>query len=354
MSRKKAKSRQDDEAFAGEEEFKFVRSFHDIFLSIGLVLLLFGLYLASELLITLPDLLASGSPLKSASNHFLFRAVVFGGLAGVCWLLAEIFTRARRQTLPSIVLFSGYSWFIFFAGAVAYLGVQVDVQGFDQIMDAMQSSRAFPLVMSIIMTAASLVFYLRMKLPFAMGGAGVGVASFVFSIFIFRQGWTLSDNTGAFSPSFLSLWIWSGIVLFLLGLYFDALDPERRRRFSDNAFWLHLFAAPVLFTGIMEKFGGGTSPQLALIIVGGFAVVSLLINRRALLVSGILTAAFAISQLSGDAGLSGLWRTATTMIVLGGALVLLGGAWNGLRAVLTAPFPNRGPLARIIPPNSPS
>jgi len=353
MSRKRAKSRQDDEAFAGEEEFKFVRSFHDIFLSIGLVMLLFGLYLASELLITMPNLLASNTPLQSASGHFLFRATVFGGLAGVCWILAEIFTRARRQTLPSIVLFSGYSWFLFFAAAVAYLGVRVNVESFGEIIDAMADSRDFPLFMSIVLTVSSLIFYARMKLPFAMGGAGVGIASFVFSLFIYRQGWGLNESDGAFSPTFLTLWIWAGVVLFGLGLYFDALDPARRRRFSDNAFWLHLFAAPVLFTGIMEKFGGGTSPLLALIIVGGFAVVSLLINRRALLVSGILTAAYAISQLSGEAGLSGLWRTATTMIVLGGALVLLGGAWNGLRAVITAPFPNRGPLARIIPPNSP-
>jgi hypothetical protein len=35
---------------------------------------------------------------------------------------------------------------------------------------------------------------------------------------------------------------------------------------------------------------------------------------------------------------------------LGGIVVLLGVAWTPVRRVLTAPFPNAGLIARIIPP----
>lgn len=352
MARDKDRESEGDVAYAGEEDLRFIRNFHDVFLSIGLVILLSGLYLVTEIMVALPNLLASASPLKSASSHFLFRAVVFGALAALSWGLAEIFARTRRLTLPSMVLFSAWSWFIFFAAAVAYLGVKVDVQGFEDIQAAVKTLRGFPLYLSTVMTGASLVFYLRMKLPLAMGAVGAGLASFVFSVFIYRHGWTLGESAGGFNPTFNALWILSGGVLFLLGLYFDALDPERRTRFSDNGFWLHLFAAPVLFTGMMSRFGGGGSPELALGIVGVFALVSLLINRRALLVSGLLTAAWSIGQISGAAGLTGLWSTATTLVVLGGAMVLLGGAWHGLRRLLVAPFPKSGPIARIIPPVS--
>lgn len=352
MARRRRQEARESVAYAGEEDLRFIRNFHDVFLSIGLVILLSGLYLVTEILVGLPSLLSSVSPLQTVSSHFLFRAVVFGALAVLSWGLAEVFARTRRLTLPSIVLFSAWSWFIFFAAAVAYLGVKVDVQSLDQIIEALKSLRDFPLFMSIVMTAAALVFYLRMKLPFAMGALGAALASFVFTLFIYRQGWTFGESADVASQTFNTLWIGSGGVLFLLGVYFDALDPERRTRFSDNGFWLHLFAAPILFTGIMSRFGDGYAPGLALTIVGLFALVSLLINRRALLVSGLLTAAWAISQIADGAGLEGLWSTATTLIALGGAMVLLGGAWHGIRALIVAPFPKSGPIARIIPPVS--
>jgi hypothetical protein len=41
---------------------------------------------------------------------------------------------------------------------------------------------------------------------------------------------------------------------------------------------------------------------------------------------------------------------ALTLLLLGGAMVLLGGAWHAVRRVLVAPFPKRGLVARIIPP----
>jgi hypothetical protein len=354
MARKDGSKDQEVVSYAGEEELRFIRSFHDVFLSIGLTMLIVGLYTVSEILVTVPNLLEAGSPLENASGHFLFRAVVFGGLALVSWGLAEVFARTRRQALPSMVLFIFWIWFVFFSAAVGYLGVKVDVQGFDQIMDALKSLRDFPLFMSVVLTIASLVFYLRMKLPFAMGAVGLGLASFLFSIFIYREGWG-ANGSDQFSPTLLTQWIGAGVVLFVLGLYFDARDPERRTRLSDNGFWLHLFAAPILFTGIMNKFGpGGSSgefsPGLTLVIIGVFAFISLLINRRALLVSGLLTAAYAIAQIAGAAGLDGMWGAATTLITLGGAMVLLGGAWHRLRGLIIAPFPKSGPIARIIPP----
>lgn len=348
VARKSKSKNQEAVTYAGEEDLRFIRNFHDVFLSIGLLMLLFGIYIATEILVGVPNLLASQSPLQSASSHFLFRAVVFGGLAALSWGLAEVFARTRRLTLPSMVLFSSWIWFTFFAAAVGYLGVKVNAQSFDEILEALKSVRDFPIFMSIVMTIASLLFYLRMKLPFAMGAVGLSLASFLFSVFIYKEGW--SDG-GGYSPSFLTQWIGAGVILFVLGLYFDALDPERRTRFSDNGFWLHLFAAPILFTGIMNKFGGGGfSPALTLGIIGVFALISLLINRRALLVSGLLTAAYAIAQLAGNAGLEGMWGTATTLITLGGAMVLLGGAWHGLRRIVIAPFPKSGPIARIVPP----
>ena len=75
-----------------------------------------------------------------------------------------------------------------------------------------------------------------------------------------------------------------------------------------------------------------------------------LINRRALLVAGLLYALIAAGYLISKVGLSGGWTAAVTLLVMGGAMVLLGGGWHALRRVVVAPFPKTGPIARIIPP----
>ena len=88
----------------------------------------------------------------------------------------------------------------------------------------------------------------------------------------------------------------------------------------------------------------------ALAVIGVFALVSLLINRRALIVSGILTAGISIGVLVNETGLGGGAVAAITLLMLGAIVVVLGAAWNPVRAVLLAPFPNSGPLARLFPP----
>jgi hypothetical protein len=89
---------------------------------------------------------------------------------------------------------------------------------------------------------------------------------------------------------------------------FDARDPARATRFSDNGFWLLLAAAPFILNGALGLVGqlftgdaGAASPSAAMLAAGGgqaaatqaaatlvviafLGFVSLLINRRALVV----------------------------------------------------------------------
>lgn len=350
MARGGKNSGRDHPSYAGEEDLRFIRNFHDVFLAMGLILLITGLWIISEIMTATAGFFGDG--LNGVRAFIFLRAGVAFGLAFVCWLLAETFSRARRLSLPSIVLFIGYSGFVFQGAAQGYLGVMAQANDFDAVRDAIRTLDGFPLFLSVVMTLSSLVFYMRMKLPFAMGALGLSIASFVFSIYILQEDWSSEGSLSAFGSAMLDLWLLAGVMLFVLGLYFDARDPERVTRLSDNGFWLHFFAAPILFFGVSAKITGGAdvSPSVTLIIVGVFAFISLLINRRALLVSGILTAIFALGQLVSDAGLSGMWASGTTLVLLGGAMVLLGGAWHGLRRILVAPFPKSGPVARIIPP----
>jgi len=97
----------------------------------------------------------------------------------------------------------------------------------------------------------------------------------------------------------------------------------------------------------------GNAMQLAIValtVIAIFALVSLLINRRALIVSGLLTAGISIAVIVNEVGLDTGAVIAITLLLLGGIVVLLGAAWNPVRRILLLPFPSRGPIARLFPP----
>ncbi|MEL6111258.1 MAG: hypothetical protein AAFR20_00500 [Pseudomonadota bacterium] len=337
---------------SGEEELRFIRNFHDVFLSIGLGLFAAGLALFSILMIGNLVGIDFGEGLeRGVRQPFMIGGVVFLVDAAVMWAVGEIFARTRRLFLPAIVILLTFMGFLLTGTGLLYVGVVGDIG--NNISDWVKNAKVFPLVLAATGTIGIFLYYVRMKLPFAMGLAGASIAGLVVATAIFIDPAIVLNNLG--------LWgLGSGIFLFLLGVYFDARDPERRTRISDNGFWLHFFAAPLMFWSITNMVAGGgafssndTFPAVAtLLIVIVFAVISLLINRRALLVAGLLSAAAAIGVLFSNSGLDGAWSIAVTLLVLGGAMVLLGGGWKTVRRILIKPFPKTGWIARVIPPGT--
>lgn len=339
-------------ANSGEEELRFIRNFHDVFLSLGLGLFAAGLALFSVLMIGNLSGVEFGAGLEQGVRQaFIIGGIVFLVDAAVMWAVGEIFARSRRLFLPAIVILLTFVGFLLAGVGLLYVGTIGDIG--NNVSEWIENARVFPLVLATTGTLGILIYYVRMKLPFAMGLAGASVAGLVISTVLYFDYALVINN----------IWWWvlsAGIFLFLLGVYFDARDPERRTRISDNGFWLHFFAAPLMFWSITRMVAGGgafssneTFPAIAtLLIVIVFAVISLLINRRALLVAGLLSAAAAIGVLFSNTGLDGAWSIAVTLLVLGGAMVILGGGWKTVRRILISPFPKTGWLARIVPPET--
>ncbi|MEM6414787.1 MAG: hypothetical protein AAF720_09040 [Pseudomonadota bacterium] len=344
----------------GEEELRFIRNFHDVFLSVGLFMLSLGVLLVSVLIIG--ESAFSGSLSGSLSDSVasirgisLQASIVFFIDAALMWVLAEIFARARRLFLPSIVILMAFTGF--FAVSAFYTFITLFANNdLLQIQSILGELKYLALWVGGGSTVAILIYYIRMKLPFAMGLAGVGVvATAVGTLFSFAPGLAF-----ALGPLILVI---SGLFLFVLGVVYDARDPARRTRYSDNGFWLHFFAAPLIFTGVINAVVGSGGPTVAavsgsgisaaimtLLVVTFFAIVSLVINRRALLVSGLLSALIAVGVLVRSAGLSAAWVGGLTLLILGLVMVILGGAWHSLRRIVISPFPTTGFWARIIPP----
>lgn len=334
----------------GEEDLRFVRNFHDVFLATGIVLLAIGLAIATTVV--------TGS---MAAAHFTTAVVALFASAGVIWGLGEVFSRRRRLFLPSIALCISFALFCVFGVLAIYamsVGRWVDLfsNGFS---DEANAARAAAPIAAAALLAATGAFYARFRLPFAMGAMGVATVLLLVALVFWLNPELLSQINAA-------LWLLGGLGMFAAGVWFDARDPARATRISDNGFWLHLGAAPLILNGVLTIVGGGMvgiiqrsesgSPVLAaivtLFVVAILGLTSLLINRRALIVSALLSTGAAVGALMNAVGMDAGGLAAATLVTLGGGVLILGAGWHNARRALLKHAPQTGVWARIFPPES--
>lgn len=370
----------------GDELLPFLNNFHDIFTTIGVLILFAGLALGADQVFT-----AVGPAEGELAFDGLWMALA-ASLAMIAWLVSAILVGRQRRILPGIVL---CLIFTACAGAVlAYLYtrltfgvVDADAIGavFEQIFSETEPTRAsvqaglgeiplavriWPVGLGVIATAVVALYYFNFRLPFSGGLFGLALVWTAWALFAVVDPYTAV----VFNP-LVSLIM--GLALFVAGVVFDARDPERTTRLSGTGFWLHFFAAPTLLnatvwiantgvslseadftegTGMVGALAMGDSETairaaaVTLAVIFAFALISLLINRRALIVSGLITAGVAKAVLVNQIGFGAGAAAAVTLLLLGGFVVVLGAAWTPLRRVLLAPVPKEGPLARIFPP----
>ncbi len=323
---------------SGEEDLRFIRNFHDIFLSVGIAI--FGIGLAMAV-----SLFSDGDAgVRLAISGFVCSAVMWG--------MAEFFARRRRLFLPAITLSIGFV--LFFVLGVGALLAQESFGNLhiEEASDVTGEFARFWMITAGSGVLASAAFVARFRLPFAWGLAAVWTSLFAFAAIAYVSPQAVIDF---FGPIVLT----TGLGAFFAAIAFDMRDPERRTIASDSAFWLHLAAAPQILFGLLTTvfgFGGwGEDPQtaaLTLAIVAILGLIGLAINRRALLVSALSTVGLAIAVLVRSADLDGGVTAAVTLIVLGGGVVLLGAGWHAARRAILAPLPKTGPLSRLFPPEN--
>jgi hypothetical protein len=318
-----------------EERFRFMRGFNDVFFAIGVVLFVIGVaYFAPP----------------GATGYVLTAAVVWG--------LAEVLVKRLRLVLPGILLAIAFVGLVFTASvrlpAESWLGADVSWH-WPTALSILQGLQYYPggplffAARALVPTVAAAAFYWRFKLPFtllplaaSLVVAALGVASF------------LLPAAGAISDTIVFLLC--GLAVFAAAMGFDISDRERVTRRADCAFWLHLLAAPLIVRSVISlaaaplaegrPFVRTMNAELAfavVAIVAVLAVVAILIDRRALLVSGLAYLGAAIGYgLAGTGGASLLGdsssKLAATLVILGALVLTLGVGWVPLRRLLLAPL----------------
>jgi hypothetical protein len=377
-------------ARAQDEMLPFLNNFHDIFTTIGVVILLAGLGVGAGQVMT-------GLGLEEGEQGWqnALMALV-GGIGLFAWLLSALLVGKQRRILPGIVLATvfgiatgvvllwGYAQFLVHGAGLDEAALERTFDGVDGMAFGREAValvlaqlpvtiRVMPVIAGLAFLLPVTAYYLSFRLPFAGGLMGLGVVLTAVMTLLVVDPYLVVINAPAIN-------VMVGLALLLGGILFDMRDPGRETRLSGTAFWLHFFAAPILLVAVLNvtqigwtlqesDFADPQSVNLfaamasdsaeafrlavtALVVIGLFALVSLLINRRALIVSGLVTAGVSIGVIVNASDLGAGAVVAVTLLVLGGVVVLLGAAWNPVRRLLLLPIPQAGPLARIFPPVS--
>ncbi len=285
---------------ADEEHFRLISGFNDIFVVIASLLLL--------------------------SSLNWIGGALFGNLlaAVAAWGLAEFFVLKRRMALPAIVLLLAFVGYLFFASKTLIGSTNSD------------SAQIF-IIPSIVAVSAAWLHWQRFKVPITIAA---GTAALVMAILA-------SLAYLVKSPSYLTpIAVVIGLGVFAFAMFWDSKDTKRQTRQSDVAFWLHLLAAPIIIHPVFDLIGvlhGNINllqASLVFVLYIAIAMISLLIDRRALMVSALGYVVYVFSTLLSDMGHVGI-GFAVTAFTIGSALLLLSAFWHKCRGSLLVLVPAR-------------
>lgn len=278
-----------------EENFRLISGFNDVFVVIA----------SGLLLVSITWLGAKFSPMAGTI-----------GLAFASWLLAEFFVLKRRMALPAIALLLTFLGGVF-ATPLAFHEQPTEIS----------------FVLSGILTAiAARLHWSRFRVPITVAaGTAAGLAclvAIVVSMYPDARTWLLP------------MLFMGGMFTFAIAMYWDASDRSRQTRKSDVAFWLHLVSAPMIVHPIFSSLGilqGVESFYSSLVVVAlyiGLAMISIAVDRRAIMVSALVYVIYAFASLLENYGMIS-YSFAITGICIGASLLLLSAFWqSSRRAVL--------------------
>src|SRR5262249_22263344 len=265
--------------------------------------------------------------------------------AAVMWALAELLVGRMRLVLPGILLTLFFAWFVFFAppwewGRTFYPSAET--------IWILNQRPVTALIKTLVVAAATLIFYARFRLPFALlptAGALVLAAVLVAGLLLPR----FAETARA------AVLLACGLAVFVSAMAFDVSDRERVTRRADCAFWLHLLAAPLIVHSLIrlmtpyalrEMTGVTAATIVAIVLV--LTVVAVVIDRRALLVSTLTYLGAVILYGLRESTADRFAPFYAPLLVLGAMVLIIGVGWLPLRRLLVRLLPGR--VAAHLPP----
>ena len=335
---------------ADAEHFRLITGFNDIFVTIGVIIMLFAmgaigqavagaiwpLPVWNEAATATADWYENThSQRKAAEGMGLSLAALF--VAVTAWFLAEFFTRKRRMALPSIILLLAFVIGVMVAQAGLLMAV---LDGGD---DEMATGFALLAGAALITAGFAWLHWRRFMVPITIAAGTAALTATAILLLLSAIG----PDASNVDTVLLVLAFVAGLVIFAFAMRWDISDPARETRRSDVAFWLHLLAAPLIAHPVFALIGvtdgdnigaGAALAVLAVYVV--FGIIALAVDRRALLVSALAYVLFSLTYLFQEFGAVEL-SVAFTALVIGSALLSLSALWTPIRRAVVGALPGR-------------
>lgn len=343
------------EALSDEENLRLVGGGNDLFVTVGTVLVTAGFYFVLNTAIP-------GKPVWIAALVAVFS-----------WIVAEIVTRQHRMKLSSTVL-----GLFFMVAAATVLGLETDARYTIRLPENIWQLFALRQIVApagylflggIIVAAA--IYFWRFKVPILAGVIAVAATLLAFlqtALLLYDSvtGGQVAAPQLEDMPELLRAALYMplicGFIVFCIAVALDIHDRERRKIWSDCAFWLHVVSAPMLVhplfimaTGQDVVLGHIEPDTKATIMLGllivGFVYVALAIDRRSLLVPtlayfGSLGIYYLVNSAANTTGVPPF---ALILLVVGALIILFGAGWQRIRRLIVGPtLP--GTVLRRLPP----
>lgn len=337
-----------------DEALRLVGGGNDLFVTVGVLLLLAGLFFV---------LTAIGS---------LSEAIVYAVIAFVIWATAEIVTRQKRMRLSSTVL--AVLFVICIGELIAQaLSTHIDFAALETNLLGIVALRGelgwLSLGAAAAMILAIVIYFWRFGVPVlaAVTALTLTALGFVQIVLFLYDGVTAGsvavpsvDQIPAVIRDALYLPLIAGLIVFAVAVALDLHDRERRTLWSDCAFWLHLVSAPLLVhplfimaTGQEVAFGkieaGHSAIAILTLLIVMFVYVALAIDRRSLLVPtlGYFGSIGIYALVSKTAAETGLPPFALILLGVGAVVILFGTAWQTIRRLVIGLTMPRAILSRL-------
>lgn len=325
---------------AGDEPVRLVGGGNDLFVTVGIVLLLSGSLFALEAVAAA-------------------RATVIAAILGAfIWLIAEFVTRQRRMRLSSTVL--GLAFVACIAVVVGeWISGRIDLASLDnplRIAALRPEIGRLGTIAFIVPALAAAAYFARFRVPVMAAVIALSLTglAFLFTLLYFYDGVTSGSvmlPTAAQIPDVISRALYvplaCGAAVFAIAVALDLHDRERFTVWSDCAFWLHVISAPllvhplfILATGQDVVLGkiepGATASVMLALLIAAFVYVALAIDRRSLLVPTLAYfGSLGIYYLvHGAANTTGIPPFALILLAVGALIIVFGAGWQRIRGLI--------------------
>jgi len=292
---------EDSNKHSNQKPLKHIRSTGDIFISLGIVLLavVFANFRLNDFFMLIPIVLFIG--------------------------LAEWLVRSRRMVLPGIFIFLATCFFAYQA-----------------ILPEQETLSVLGLV---TLSLLSLIFYLRYQMPFCLF---VLTMSSIAAI-------VLHFNISLLDSPFILVGF--GAIIFCAAFWFDTQDIQRKSYISDNAFWLYFVASPFIvhgtmfgvLTGINAQFTWFNFELFVLVFILLFFALSLIIDRRVILVSTQLYFLYSLFQLFQSEPSTSQNMFLYALVAFALVIIYFGSYWYKTRNALFG-FMSKSRFGRVLRP----